>query len=306
MNVSVVVPVFNADKSLRELVSRMQPVLRALCENYELILVNDGSEDQSWETIAQLALEHPSIRGIDLMRNYGQHNALLCGIRAAMNEIVVTLDDDLQHPPEEIPKLVRKLAEGYDVIYGIPEKRQHCLWRNLAAVVTRWTLRSALGSKVPQDFSAFRAFRTQTREAFERYHTPFVSVDVLLTWASTRFASTTVRHEPRQFGASTYTFRKLVSYCLVMMTGFTTLPLRFASLAGFTFTIFGFFVLLYVLGRYFMLGGSLPGFPFLASTIAIFSGVQLFALGVIGEYLARMHFRTMNRPVYTIRSRTRL
>jgi glycosyltransferase involved in cell wall biosynthesis len=305
MNISVVVPVFNGDSSLRELVSRLQPVLHRLCENYELILVNDGSDDSSWETITRLTAEHIWICGIDLMRNYGQHNALLCGIRAAKHEIVVTLDDDLQHPPEEIPKLVDKLAEGYDVVYGIPEKRQHDLWRNLAALVTRWTLRSALGSKVPHDFSAFRALRTQTRHAFEQYHTPFVSVDVLLTWASTRFASVKVRHDTRQSGASTYTFRKLVSYALVMMTGFSTLPLRLASLAGFGFTIFGFFVLVYVLGRYFIRGGSLPGFPFLASTIAIFSGVQLFALGVIGEYLARMHFRTMDRPVYAIRSTTR-
>lgn len=305
MNVSVVVPVFNGDKSLCELVSRLSPVLDALCENYELIFVNDGSEDGSWETISRLTAEHVWVYGIDLMRNYGQHNALLCGIRAAKYEIVVTLDDDLQHPPEEIPKLVQKLAEGYDVVYGVPEKKQHDLWRNLASFVTRWTLRSTLGSKVPHDFSSFRALRTQTRDAFGQYHSPFVSIDVLLAWASTRFVSIKVRHDTRQFGTSAYTFRKLLSYVPLMITGFSALPLRFASLAGFGFMIFGFFVLLYVLGRYFILGGSLPGFPFLASTIAIFSGVQLFALGVIGEYLAQMHFRTMDRPVYTIRSRTR-
>ena len=305
MNISVVVPVFNGSSSLPELVSRLQPVLHDLCEDYEVILVNDGSEDGSWETITRLTTEHVCIYGIDLMRNYGQHNALLCGIRAARYEIVVTLDDDLQHPPEEMPKLVHKLAEGYDVVFGIPEKRQNSLWRNLAALVTRWTLRSALGSKVPNDFSAFKALRTRTRDAFQRYHSPYVNIDVLLSWASTRFGLVKVRHDPRQFGTSTYTFRRLVSYTLVTMTGFSTMPLRFASLAGFGFTIFGFFVLVYVLGRYFIQGGSLPGFPFLASTIAIFSGVQLFALGVIGEYLARMYFRTMDRPVYTIRSTTR-
>jgi glycosyltransferase involved in cell wall biosynthesis len=304
MNISVVVPVFNADKSLRELVSRLSPVLDALCENYELILVNDGSEDGSWKTITQLAAEHTWIRGIDLMRNYGQHNAVLCGIRAAKHEIVVTLDDDLQHPPEEIPKLVQKLAEGYDVVYGIPEKKQHGIWRNFASLVTRWTMRSTLGSKVPSEFSPFRALRTQTREAFRQYHSPFVSIEVLLTWASTRFASIKVRHEARQFGASTYTFRKLLGYVPLLITGYSALPLRFASLAGFGFTIFGFLVLVYVLGRYFILGGSLPGFPFLASAIAIFSGVQLFALGVIGEYLAQMHLRTMDRPIYTIRNPT--
>jgi undecaprenyl-phosphate 4-deoxy-4-formamido-L-arabinose transferase len=305
MNISVVVPVFNGESSLRELISRLSPILHALCEKYELILVNDGSEDGSWETITRLTAEHVWIRGIDLMRNYGQHNALLCGLRAAKYEIVVTLDDDLQHPPEEIPKLVQKLVEGYDVVYGTPEKKQHDIWRNLASFVTRWTLRSTLGSKVPNDFSAFRALRTQTRDAFDQYHSPFVSVDVLLTWASTRFVSIKVRHDTRRFGASTYTLRKLLSYVPLMMTGFSTLPLRFASLAGFGFTIFGFFVLVYVLGRYFILGGSLPGFPFLASIISIFSGFQLFALGVIGEYLAQMHFRTMDRPIYTIRSTTR-
>ncbi len=304
MNISVVVPVFNGDSSLRQLVSRLQHVLQALCEKYELILVNDGSADGSWETITRLTAEHAWIYGIDLMRNYGQHNALLCGIRAARHEIVVTLDDDLQHPPEEIPKLVHKLAEGYDVVYGTPEKKQHDLWRSLASLVTRWTLRSTLGAKVPHDFSAFRALRTRTRDAFEQYDSPFVSVDVVLTWASTRFASIKVRHDSRQFGASTYTFRKLVSY-VPLMTGYSALPLRFASLAGFGFTLFGIFVLIYVVGRYFMLGGSWPGFPFLASIISIFSGVQLFALGVIGEYLAQMHFRTMDRPIYTIRSTTR-
>jgi undecaprenyl-phosphate 4-deoxy-4-formamido-L-arabinose transferase len=305
MNISVVVPVFNGENSLRELATRLPSVLGALCENYELILVNDGSEDGSWKMITQLAAEHAWIRGIDLMRNYGQHNAVLCGIRAAKHEIVVTLDDDLQHPPEEIPKLVQKLAEGYDVVYGIPEKKQHGIWRILASLVTRWTMRSMLGRKVPNDFSAFRALRTQTRDAFKQYHSPFVSVDVLLTWASTRFVSIKVRHDARQFGASTYTFRKLLSYVPVMITGYSALPLRFASLAGFAFTIFGFLVLVYVLGRYFILGGSLPGFPFLASTIAIFAGVQLFALGVIGEYLAQMHFLTMDRPIYTIRSTTK-
>jgi Glycosyltransferases involved in cell wall biogenesis len=305
MNISVVVPVFNGSSSLLELVSRLQPVLHDLCENYEVILINDGSEDGSWETITRLTAEHVWMHGIDLMRNYGQHNALLCGIRAAKHEIVVTLDDDLQHPPEEIPKLVEKLAEGYDVVYGTPDKKQHGAWRNLVSLVTRWTMRSTLGAKVPNDFSAFRAFRTQTRDAFEQYNSPFVSIDVLLTWASTHFVSVKVRHDARQFGASTYTFRKLASYVPLMITGYSALPLRFASLAGFGFTIFGFFVLVYVLGRYFILGGSLPGFPFLASIISIFSGVQLFALGVIGEYLAQMHFRTMDRPIYTIRSTTR-
>ena len=124
---------------------------------------------------------------------------------------------------------------------------------------------------------------------------------MLLTWGTVRFGAVDVRHEPRAFGASNYTFRKLVIHALNMMTGFSTLPLQFASLVGFAFTLFGIGVLAYVIGRYLMEGSSVAGFPFLASVIAIFSGAQLFALGIIGEYLARMHFRMMERPTYTVR-----
>jgi hypothetical protein len=153
---------------------------------------------------------------------------------------------------------------------------------------------------VAKNVSAFRIFPTQLREAFAGYQSPFVSIDVLLTWATTRFGAATVAFQPRHSGSSNYTFTKLVRFALDMMTGFSSAPLRLASLTGFGCTLFGIAVLFYVVGRYF-LEGSIPGFPFLASMIAIFSGAQLFALGVIGEYLARMHFRTMNRPAYAIR-----
>lgn len=138
------------------------------------------------------------------------------------------------------------------------------------------------------------------------YQGPFVSLDVLLTWATMRFVAVPVRHDPRSIGQSHYTFRKLVTHALNMMTGFSVLPLQFASLVGFGCTLFGLGVLGYVLGRYIALGGSVPGFPFLASIIAIFSGAQLFALGIIGEYLARMHFRMMERPTYVVREVTNL
>lgn len=298
---SVVIPVYNSEKILAELVAQLAQTLPALSGGYEVILVNDGSRDRSWEVICQLARDYPWVHGINLMRNYGQHNALLCGIRAVKYEVIVTMDDDLQHPPEEIPKLLDKLVEGYDVVYGVPQKEQHGLWRDLASQVTKLALKSAMGAKTARNVSAFRAFRTQARDAFANYQSPFVSIDVLLTWGMTRFATTPVRHDPRRIGESNYTFRKLVAHALNMMTGFSTLPLQMASITGFGFTLFGLGVLAYVLGRYLLQGTSVPGFPFLASMIAIFSGAQLFALGIIGEYLARMHFRMMERPTYTVR-----
>jgi len=234
------------------------------------------------------------------MRNYGQHNALLCGIRAAQCDVIVTMDDDLQHPPEEIPRLLEQLEQGFDVVYGTPKAKQHGFLRVLASRITRLALSMAIGRELAKNVSAFRVFRTRLRDAFAEYQSPFVSIDVLLTWATTRIGAITVGFEPRRSGASTYTFRRLLRHALDMMTGFSTLPLQLASLIGFSCTLLGIAVFLYVVVRY-CLEGSVPGFPFLASIIAIFSGAQLFALGVIGEYLARMHFRTMNQPPYAIR-----
>jgi glycosyltransferase involved in cell wall biosynthesis len=300
--VSVVVPVYNGQDVLPDLAKRLCLTLTNTVRAFELVLVNDGSRDRSWEVITHLATIYPWLRGFNLMRNYGQHNAVLCGIRAARYEVIVTMDDDLQHPPEEIPRLLAMLAEGHDVVYGTPQAQRHSLWRAVTSQVTKLALQSVMGAETARKVSAFRAFRSHLRDAFAAYGGSFVSIDVLLTWSTTRFAAMTVRHDPRRVGVSQYTVRKLVTHALNMMTGFSTLPLQFASLVGFAFTLFGVGVLVYVVGRYLLQGTSVAGFPFLASVIAIFSGAQLFALGIIGEYLARMHFRMMDRPPYAVRS----
>jgi glycosyltransferase involved in cell wall biosynthesis len=300
ITLSIIIPVYNSEAILTELVEHLVQILPGLCQAYEIILVNDGSRDGSWQVIQHLCSDVLRLRGINLTRNYGQHNALLCGIRIAQHDIIVTMDDDLQHPPEEIHRLLEKLAEGFDVVYGTPFKDQHGFWRDLASRFTKLTLQNTMGAEVARHVSAFRAFRTKVRDAFANYQAPYVSIDVLLTWGTGRFAAIPVRQDPRRAGVSNYTFLKLMRHAVNMTTGFSTLPLRFASVLGFFFTFFGIGVLIYVVGRYIIQGGSPPGFPFLASTIAIFAGAQLFALGIIGEYLARMYFRTMNRPTYVV------
>ena len=134
---SVVIPVYNSQGTLRELVTRLAKVMPQLCEAYEVILVNDGSRDQSWQEICALAKEYPWTRGINMMRNYGQHNALLCGLRAAKYELTITMDDDLQHPPEEIGILLEKFCDDFDVVYGLPKKLPHSLWRNFFSLLTK-------------------------------------------------------------------------------------------------------------------------------------------------------------------------
>ncbi len=300
-SLSVVVPVYNSEGSLRPLVERLEPVLRLIADDFELILVNDGSRDGSWAVVQELAARHTWIRAFDLMRNYGQHNALLCGIRAARHDIVMTMDDDLQHPPEEAPKLLAELARGFDVVYGAPENQRHGLLRDLASQATKFALQKSMGAATARRVSAFRVFRTNLRDAFVDYRNQYISIDVLLTWGTTRFSSVTVRHDPRTIGQSNYTLRKLFTHALNMVTGFSTVPLQLASIVGFVCTLLGVAILGYVLWVRIVHGSPVEGFTFLASMVALFSGAQLFALGVLGEYLARMHFRMMDRPTYTVR-----
>jgi glycosyltransferase involved in cell wall biosynthesis len=297
---SAVVPVYKGAATLSALCDRLLPALRGVADRVEIVLVNDASPDDSWSVIQALARKHPEVRGIDLTRNFGQHAALLCGIRAATGAVIVTLDDDLQNPPEEIPRLLDALVDRVDVVYGSPVEQAQDLWRRVGSGLIRRTLRLAMGVESARRASPFRAFRTELRDGFADFASPYVSIDVLLSWSTTRFTAIDVQHDARADGLSNYTLRKLVKHAWDMVTGFSTAPLQLASFTGFVFTGFGFLILVYVVGRY-LLEGSVPGFPFLASIISIFSGVQLFTLGIMGQYLGRVHQRALSRPPYVVR-----
>ena len=298
MNLSVVVPVYRGESLIEPLVERLSKSLPAIAKKYEVILVNDGSPDNSWEVIERLAEKYPGwVRGIRLMRNYGQHNATLCGARLACYEVTVTMDQDLQHLPEDIPLLLAELEKGYDVVYGAPKVLPQGLIRNLLTANIKRILADTMGVPSVKNMSAFRAFRTHLRSAFENFQSPTMIIDVLLSWGTSRFTSVPVDIARAQ--TSNYNFAALIRAALLILTGYSTKPLRLASWIGFVMTLFGLGVFVYVLVIYFTLG-SLPGFPFLASIIALFSGAQLFALGIFGEYLARMFDRSMDRPTYVI------
>lgn len=302
--ISFVIPVYRSDKSLEELYQRLTQTFANEMRGFEIIFVEDCGGDHSWQIIQKLSGTDSRVRGFRMNRNYGQHNVLLCGIREAQGEIIVTLDDDLQHPPEEIFRLLLKLDEGFDVVYGLPEHEQHGLIRNLASKITKLALQNAFGVSNAQQISAFRAFRTHLRDAFADYRNPTVNIDVLLNWGTTSFSTVRVRHDLRKFGRSGYTSRKLLVHALDMTTGFSTRPLKFASIIGFIFALFGLAILAYILVSWLTQGSVVPGFVFLASIISIFSGAQLMMLGIFGEYLARIYFRTMDRPAYLVNSRS--
>ena len=299
VSISIVVPVFNSCISLPELTARLTQVLSA---DSEVILVDDGSDLKTWSII--IALTTSQIRGVRLARNVGQHAALLAGVREARHPVIATLDDDLQNPPEELAHLLKALTDDVDVVYGVPRKIKQPIWRSVASVAAKRMMQKALGFSSAVDISSFRVFRSQLRDGFNNDLGPGVSLDALLSWSTSRFTSVEVEHHERKTGRSNYNFWKLFRFMLDTVTGFSTVPLRLATGLGLTTIALSVGVLIWVLVRPLITGDSVPGFPFLAATIAIFSGTQLLILGVIGQYIGRMHFRVMNKPTYTIAERT--
>jgi undecaprenyl-phosphate 4-deoxy-4-formamido-L-arabinose transferase len=300
LTISVVIPVYRAEQTLPELYRQLVSTMAEITPVFEIIFVEDGGGDGSWPIIAGLARGDYRVRGIRMSRNYGQHNALLCGIRAARHDVIITMDDDLQHPVSEIAPMLAALTPEYDVVYGAPQSEQHGFLRNVASRLTKIALASTMDAKTARNVSAFRVFRTRLREGFQENRSPFVSIDVLLTWTTSRFTAIKVRYAPRAAGASGYTMGKLILHAINLLTGFSTLPLQIASIIGFAFVLFGVLILVYVVINYLIHNSAVPGFAFLASMVAIFSGAQLFTLGIFGEYLARMHFRSMDRPAYVV------
>jgi glycosyltransferase involved in cell wall biosynthesis len=298
MNCSIVVPVYRGETTIIPLVEQLALEMPKIAAVFEVILVNDCARDRSWEKIEELTRRFPWVSGINLMRNYGQHNATLCGVRLARYEVTITMDDDLQHRPEQIPYLLAKLDEGYDVVYGAPRRLPQGFFRNEMTRYTKIILARVMGVPSVRNMSAFRAFRTDLRGAFSDFRSPNTILDVLLSWGTSRIAAVLVDIEAAN--GSSYNFASLVRATLLVLTGYSTGPLRLASWIGIVMTVFGLAIFVYVLTTYLTLG-SLPGFPFLASIVSLFSGAQLFTLGIIGEYLAYMFDRSMGRPAYVVR-----
>lgn len=295
--VSVVVPVYRSGATVAVLVERIRASLAGI--QHEVILVDDGSDDGTWDRVLEAASE--AVIGVRLGRNAGQHNATLAGIRHARYPVTVTIDDDLQQPPEAIPVLLDRLAQDdCDVVNGFAPEVNHTGWRRLSSRGARWVLGGVMGRDAARGITSFRAFRTSLRDGFAADIGPAVTMEALLSWSTARFAEVEVEHHLRAAGRSGYTLRSLVRFAVDTLTAYSTVPLRLATVLGLGTAAGGLLLLMFVVGRYLLDGTPVVGFPFLASTIVLFSGVQLVTLGVIGEYLARMHFRLMRKPTYVV------
>lgn len=301
---SVVVPAYRSPGTLERLCEELSTHVAPLVEDMEVIFVDDGSGDGTWSTIQGLADRFEWVRGLTLLRNYGQHNAVLVGLRAARLPLVLTLDDDLQNPPSQVPLLLEHLSDDRDLVYGTPREERQNFLRNAASKLTKRLMTSALGSDVYPRPSAFRVFRRELVMAGDDVRDPYISIDVLMSWATNRMTDVQVDFAPRSGGHSGYTLTRLVRHAMNMITGYSARPLRWVSIFGFITALFGFGLLVFVLGNFVLRGSPVAGFTFLAAAITLFSGAQLLSLGVVGEYIARIHFRSMGKPPYVVRATT--
>ena len=299
VDVSIVVPVYRSGAGLEALRARTAAAMTAAGMQYELIFVEDNGGDDSWRVITELAASYQEVRGVKLSRNFGQHAATLCGISRAAGEWVVTIDDDLEQPPEMIPALVAKGNEGFTLVYGTLEERTHAVWRNLTSEIGRSLFKFAIPS-LNRDYTSFRAIHHSVATALERFQSPFTFIDGYLSWITGNYATVAVPHNERAAGRSNYNLRKLITHMINIFVTFFDLPLRLATWLGIGASLAGaLWGAIIIIGR---LSGTIEvgGYASLMAAIVFIGGIQLLILGIFGEYLARINFRTGSMPVFLV------
>ncbi|MBA4188971.1 MAG: glycosyltransferase [Planctomycetaceae bacterium] len=301
VEISVVVPVYRSAATLPDLLARLKAVLGKMGVTHEIILVEDGSPDNAWDVISELHRQDPDgFIAIRLMRNYGQHNALMCGFRRSTGRYVVTLDDDLQNPPEEIPTLYRAMLDGnFDLIYGSPHDKQHASWRNAGSRLINLFFRTVFRS--PVNVTSYRIIRRELVLSTFGYDLNFTFVDGLLAWNTQKIGSVGVEHHTRGVGRSGYSLTKLATLGMNLFTNFSLLPLQVISACGALCACLGFMAAFYYLVQALLSNITVPGYASLMVTLLIVGGVQLLSLGVMGEYLGRLHLNVNRKPQYVER-----
>ena len=299
MNYSVVIPVYNSEAYLEELYQRICSVFDSSSETFEIVFIDDGSEDNSWSKLEALRDKDERVKIIQLMRNFGQHNALMCGFHHVEGEYIITMDDDLQNPPEEIPKLITKVKEGFDLVYGKYGEKRHHWMRNTGSGLIQAVYKMVF--KVQGNLTSFRIIKRPLMEIILKYDKNYVFIDGLLAWNTKKIGYTDVQHHKRKQGRSGYGFKKLFSLSLNMITNFSIIPLQIASGLGIVFALSGFILAIFFLLKKLIYGIPVAGFTSLIIVVSIFAGIQLLTLGLMGEYIGRIHLNINKKPQFQIR-----
>jgi undecaprenyl-phosphate 4-deoxy-4-formamido-L-arabinose transferase len=298
---TIVIPVYNGATSIAELVAALEEL--TIRGGHEIVLVNDGSPDDSLAVCRDLvARARVPITLVDLSRNYGEHNAVMAGLRHARGGHVITMDDDLQNPPEEVERLLAFAREsGHQVIYTYYDEKRHAVWRNLGSGFTNWVAGFVLDKPKGFYLSSFRCMTAFVAHEITRYDGPFPYVDGLILQVTQDIDRLLVRHLPRAVGRSNYTMRRLLRLWLSMFVNFSVMPLRLSTLTGFALSLIG------TIGSIVALTEALffdppAGWASLMAAVLLLSGVQLVILGIVGEYLGRVYLTANGKPQSVVKS----
>lgn len=293
---SVVVPVYGSEPILPQLVERVHAALGPSGNGFELVLVNDCSPDGSWRVISELCASRTWVKGVALRRNAGQHNALMAGLRLSRGKYVVMMDDDLQHDPADIPRIIEQLRNGHDACYARFRNRQHAYWKRAGSKINDWVAGWLLGKPRDLYLSPFKGIVGEVRDEVVRFRGPHVYLDGLILSATSDIVSIELDHHARPDGQSGYSLRKSISLWLKMATSFSVVPLRVASVMGMMFSALGFLAAVALVVQRFTINAMPVGWSSLIVSILILGGIQLMALGLIGEYVGRVLLHVNERP----------
>jgi len=300
---SVVVPVFNEEGNVEALASRVLAAMEKVGEPFELLIVDDGSRDRTPELLRKIAAGDERVRVVRFTRNYGQEAAVEALYLNARGRWLVQMDGDLQHPPEEIARLIAKKNEGYDVVYGVREGRQDTLFRVAASRTMQWGMRSMMEIELPEDVSTFRLMSAPIARLVAALPERRKFFSALLVWSGARIGTVRVKHEARHAGATHYNFTKLLNHTFDLIVGFSSKPLRYIGTMGFVFALVGLGLGIWVIARKLLWDYGFVGWPSLFAAVVILGGMQLIATSVIGEYIARIYVQAQARPLYNIGER---
>lgn len=300
---SITIPVYNGERSLPELIKRLVKVMDEVGQTFEIILVNDASPDNSWEVIKQLKEKCPQIQAFNLMSNVGQLRALMCAFDKVRGKYVITMDDDLQNPPEEIPKLIEAMNKNLDLdcVMGVPKEKRHKCYRNLGTLLISWINRKVFDKPKGLRTSNFRIFKRHLNDALIQFKTRTPVITPLILKSTRRIGNIVVEHYERKHGTSGYSLARLIKRTLDNVLNFSTFPLKLVSGIGFLASMLSLCLTVFYMIRYFLGIIKVPGWITLVLVLTFFSGLILFSIGLVGEYLIRIIDEVNHSPRYIIK-----
>ncbi len=300
---SVVIPVFNEEGNVELLTERVLTAMERIGAPFELLYVDDGSRDKTPDLLERMARRDHRVKVVRFTRNYGQEAAVEALYLNAQGRFLIQMDGDLQHPPEEIIKLIAKKDEGYDVVYGVREQRKDAFYRVAASRAMQWTMRNMMEIELPDDVSTFRLMSAPIARLVAALPERRKFFSALIVWSGARIGTVKVTHASRAAGKTKYNLTKLLNHTFDLVVGFSSKPLRYIGVMGVLFASVGFALGLWTIGKKVLFNHGIMGWPSLFATVTVLSGAQLVALSVIGEYIARIYVQSQGRPLYNIGKR---